>query len=61
MGDRTEGLIAARRCLQAMTGRDDETRLSLWRAAKRYAAKGRGTPAAGATSAPLAASGIGGL
>lgn len=56
MGERTDGLIAARRCLQAMAGRDLETRISLWRAAKRYAAKDRETPATGA-SAPLAASG----
>ena len=36
-----DGMIAARRCLAAMDGCDVETRKSLWRAASRFAAKGR--------------------
>jgi hypothetical protein len=44
IGGRTDGIdgwIAARRCLEAMrTTEDAETRLSLWKAAKRYASKG---------------------
>lgn len=39
--ERKEGLVAARRCLEAMTGCDFETDLALWKAAKRYASKGR--------------------
>lgn len=57
--ERKEGLITARRCLEAMAGRDVETRLSLWRAAKRYARKGRETLVTG-SNAPLAAVGKGG-
>jgi len=39
---RTDGLIAALRCVEALSETDDfETRLALWKAAKRYAAKGR--------------------
>lgn len=34
-------MIAARRCLEAMTGCDFDTDLALWKAAKRYASKGR--------------------
>ena len=36
-----DGLIAARHCLEAMDGQDLETRQALWRAACRYAEKGR--------------------
>jgi hypothetical protein len=37
-GGRTdEGWYCARRMLEAMAGEDVETRLELWRAAKRYA------------------------
>lgn len=38
-----DGLQSALNCLQALEGQDCiETRKSLWLAAKRYAAKGRG-------------------
>lgn len=36
-----DGLISARRCLEAMAGADRPTRLALWKAAKKFAAKGR--------------------
>ena len=32
----TDAKTARNRCLQAMLGADDRTRLALWRAAKRY-------------------------
>jgi len=42
MEGQRDGLIAASRCLEAMAETADfETRLALWKAAKRYAAKGR--------------------
>jgi len=37
-----DGMSLALRCLQAMEGQDDETKKSLWLAAKRYAARDRG-------------------
>lgn len=55
------GLVTARRMLDAMAGRDVETRRSLWRAAKRYAAKSRGEARTGINAPPLAALGMGGL
>jgi len=33
---RTDAITARNRCLEAMLGADDETRLALWRAALRY-------------------------
>jgi len=37
-----DGLDLALRCLEAMEGQDTETKVSLWRAAVRYAARDRG-------------------
>lgn len=34
--ERTDGITQAIRCIDAMDGQDDATRLSLWRAALRY-------------------------
>lgn len=42
MSGRTDGLVAAFRCLQAMENADHETQVALWRAAKRYASRDKG-------------------
>lgn len=39
--ERDDGITQAIRCVSAMTGQDHATRLSLWRAALRYAERDR--------------------
>lgn len=50
----SDGWIAARRCIEAMAGQDDETRRSLWRAAVKYMQKYREGRAGLEVHAPLA-------
>ena len=54
-----DGLIAAQHCLEAMDGQDLETRQALWRAACRYAEKGRDARSRLAGRASLQAVGSG--
>lgn len=51
----TDAMIAARRCWQAIAEtQDEETRFSLWRAAKKYAERARGAGTAAGMRPPLA-------
>lgn len=45
--ERDDGLTQARRCLQAMAGQDEDTRFSLWAAAKKYAERDRNARSGG--------------